>query len=283
MKNIFRIIQIGEDNDIPSKLFDYSLTICITLNIISMILTTFDSMIAYHETLKLIENITTYCFIIEYILRVITAKYLYHNKSTLLATFTFIISLYGIVDLLSILPILLTGILPYGFSVLRMLRVFRILKLFKITKNYDSFSVIGTVIVNKRNQITSSVFIILLLMLSASVVIYGFEHDVQPDKFENALSGIWWAVNTMLTVGYGDIYPITSGGRLFTVFVEFLGVGLVAIPTGILSAGFIEYHNIQDSTSDSLVLEMQKYLDKSTDSKVAFDELINKMKSLKLR
>lgn len=283
MRRLFDIIQIGEGKDIPSITFDYLLTACIVSNIISMILLTFDSMQPYYHNLEAIEVTTTYLFITEYIARVVTAKYLYPEENIFKATLMFVFSVYGMVDLLSILPILLTGILPYGFSVLRMLRVFRILRLFKITKNYDSFSVIGTVVKNKRKQILSSVFIILLLMLSASVIIYGFEHDVQPDKFENALSGLWWAVNTMLTVGYGDIYPMTIGGKLFTVFVEFLGVGLVAIPTGILSAGFMEYHSepVRKTTND-ITKEIQALLDESWDKEQTLDELINKMKKLKL-
>lgn len=282
MERIFRIIQIGEDKDIPSRLFDIFITACILLNIMSMIMLTFSTFEAYHIELAFIERYTTYVFITEYILRIATSQWLYPNKHWALAPLCFVFSLYGVIDLLSILPVLLTGLLPYGFSVLRMLRVFRILKLFKITKNYDSFSVIGTVFSNKRKQIVSSVFIILTLMLASSVVIYGFEHDVQPDKFENALSGVWWAVNTMLTVGYGDIYPITVGGKILTVIVEFLGVGLVAIPTGILSAGFMEYHSVKELTTNTVVDDIQTLLDESQDSEKTLDEIINKMKYLKL-
>lgn len=284
MKRLFEIIQIGEGKDIPSRLFDYFITVCILSNITSMILLTFGSLNEYHTALSLVEQITTYIFIVEYILRVATAKYLHPTfKTRTAAIILFVFSTYGIIDLLSILPVILNGILPYGFSVLRMLRVFRILKLFQITKNYDSFSVISTVIKSKRKQISSSVFIIVTLMLSASVVMYGFEHDAQPDKFENALSGVWWSVNTMLTVGYGDIYPITVGGKILTILLEFLGVGLVAIPTGILSAGFMEYHSkptIKDI--DRVVSEMQVIIDSSENKKFAIDLMIDKMKNLKV-
>ena len=282
MERVFRIIQIGEDKDLPSRLFDMFITVCILLNIVSLVMLTFDTFEPYYDKLQLIERYTTYVFIVEYILRIATSPWLYPDKPWYLVPLYFIFSLYGIVDLLSILPVLLMGALPYGFSVLRMLRVFRILKLFTITKNYDSFSVIGTVFKNKRKQIASSVFIILTLMLASSIIIYGFEHDVQPDKFENALSGLWWAVNTMLTVGYGDIYPITTGGRILTVLVEFLGVGLVAIPTGILSAGFMEYHTIRETTTTSVVMDIQTLLDESEDKSKTLDDIITRMKNLKL-
>ena len=282
MERVFRIIQIGEDKDLPSRLFDMFITVCILLNIISLVMLTFDTFEPCYDKLQLIERYTTYVFIVEYILRIATSPWLYPDKPWYLMPLCFIFSLYGIVDLLSILPVLLMGALPYGFSVLRMLRVFRILKLFTITKNYDSFSVIGTVFKNKRKQIASSVFIILTLMLASSIIIYGFEHDVQPDKFENALSGLWWAVNTMLTVGYGDIYPITTGGRILTVLVEFLGVGLVAIPTGILSAGFMEYHTVRETTTTSVVMDIQTLLDESEDKGKTLDDIISRMKNLKL-
>lgn len=284
MKRVFEIIQIGEGKDYASRAFDMFISLCIVSNIICMILLTFNSLSEYYSILKLIENVTIYVFVIEYSLRVITAKYLYPEYNTFGAIIMFVTSLYGVIDLLSILPVVLVGVLPYGFSALRMLRVFRILKLFRITKNYDSFSVIGVVLRNKKNQIASSVSIVLILMLAASLLMYGFEHEVQPDKFENALSGIWWAVNTMLTVGYGDIFPVTSGGKLLTVVIEFLGVGLVAIPTGIISAGFMEYHNsVQKRNEEDIVKEIQELLDNSDDKLNTLDMLIEKMKKLNLR
>lgn len=284
MKRIFEIIQIGEGKDYVSKLFDVFISVCIIVNIICMVLLTFNSLSEYYNILNAIETFTIYVFIIEYSLRVITAKYLYLGYSTFGAIILFVFSLYGVIDLLSILPVVLVGTLPYGFSALRMLRVFRILKLFRITNNYDSFSVIGVVLKNKKKQIASSISIVLILLLAASVLMYGFEHEAQPDKFENALSGLWWAVNTMLTVGYGDIFPITYGGRLLTVIIEFLGVGLVAIPTGIISAGFMEYHNSeQRKTVDEVVNEIQELLDNSNDKKDTLNDLITKMKKLELR
>ena len=79
-------------------------------------------------------------------------------------------------------------------------------------------------------------------MLGASLCMYGIEHDAQPDVFSNAFSGIWWAASTLLTVGYGDIYPVTTLGKVFGIVITFLGVGMVAIPTGIISAGFVEQY-----------------------------------------
>ena len=107
---------------------------------------------------------------------------------------------------------------------------------------YDSFNVITTVLYEKRNQIISSVFIVVILMLASSLCMYSVEHDAQPEVFRNAFSGVWWSMSTLLTVGYGDIYPITTLGRLMAICIAYLGVGVVAIPTGIISAGFVEQY-----------------------------------------
>ena len=151
----------------------------------------------------------------------------------------------GIVDLLTIIP----AFFLTGFVVFRMLRVVRIFHLFRINSQYDSFNVIKNVIYNKRNQIFSSIFIIVILMLASSLGIYSVEHEAQPNVFENAFSGIWWSVSAMLTVGYGDIYPITPVGQIMAIFIAFLGVGVVAIPTGIISAGFVEQYQ-KDQNAD---------------------------------
>ena len=104
-------------------------------------------------------------------------------------------------------------------------------------------NVIAEVISSKRQQLFSSVFTIGLLMLASSLCMYSLEHEAQPDVFANAFSGMWWSVSTLLTVGYGDIYPITTLGKIFSILITFLGVGMVAIPTGIISAGFVEQYS----------------------------------------
>jgi voltage-gated potassium channel len=124
-----------------------------------------------------------------------------------------------------------------------MFRVMRIFRLFRINAYYDSLNVITQVIASKRQQLMSSVFIILVLMLASSLCMYSLEHEAQPEVFSNAFSGIWWSVSTLLTVGYGDIYPITTLGKLFGIGIAFLGVGMVAIPTGIISAGFVDQYS----------------------------------------
>ena len=124
----------------------------------------------------------------------------------------------------------------------RMVRIVRIFRLFRINYYFDSLSVITAVLKNRKQQLMSSVFIIGMLMIASSLCMYSLEHEAQPEVFSNAFSGIWWAASSLLTVGYGDIYPITTLGKIFGIFITFLGVGVVAIPTGIISAGFVEQY-----------------------------------------
>lgn len=237
-KRIFELIQIGNSEDRSSKIFDIFISVTIILNIAVLFLETFDEMSLYYNILHLIEIITIAIFCVEYALRIWTSEYLYPNCSKGKSIWKFVRSYDGIVDLLTILPFFFLS----GFIVFRMLRVVRIFHLFRINKQYDSFHVITTVFVEKKNQILSSVFIILILMFASSLCMYSAEHDAQPEQFKNAFSGIWWSMSTLLTVGYGDIYPITVLGKCMAIVIAFLGVGVVAIPTGIISAGFVEQY-----------------------------------------
>ena len=237
-KRIFRIIQIGSKEDLPSRLFDYFIVTCIILNITVAFLYTFDELSSLYSLFRITETVTVAVFIVEYALRLWTADQLYPEKSKGKAVLRFIFSFDGIIDFLTILPFFFLS----GFIVFRMLRVARIFRLFRVNSQYDSFNIITTVIFEKKNQILSSLFIIFILMLASSLGIYNAEHEAQPDVYRNAFSGIWWSVSTLLTVGYGDIYPVTTAGRIIAIFSAFLGVGAVAIPTGIISAGFVEQY-----------------------------------------
>lgn len=247
-KRIFDIIQIGKREDFASRTFDLFIVMVIFINIAVLFIETFDKAAGYSAILHAGEVITVVIFGIEYLLRIWTAEYLYPETTRGKAVLRFLISFDGIVDLCTILPFFFLS----GFIALRMLRVVRIFHLFRINAYYDSFNVITSVLFEKKNQIISSVFIILVLMMASSLCMYSAEHEVQPEVFQNAFSGIWWSMSTILTVGYGDIYPITILGRAMAIIISFLGVGAVAIPTGIISAGFVEqYTHLQNQNKAS--------------------------------
>ena len=241
-ERIFHIIQIGDKSDIPSRVFDIFIVLVIFINLFATFFETFEESIPYQGILDWIELVTIIIFTVEYILRLWTADLLYPDKKRLAATVAFIFSFYGLVDLITFFPFYLPMVIPSGVVAFRVFRVIRIFKLFKINTNYDAFNVIVDVINEKKNQILSSFCLILILMIASSLCMYSLEHEAQPENFKNAFSGIWWSVSTVLTVGYGDIYPVTAMGKLMAIVISFLGVGIVAIPTGIISAGFVEQY-----------------------------------------
>ena len=242
-KRIFEIIEVGTEYDYVSRIYDFFNAFCIILNLAVSILYTFDNYREqYGALLSAVEEVTVALFMIDYILRVWTAKYLYPELPQWRAVRRYVCSFTGLVDLLSFLPQYLPFFFPEGAVAFRMLRIVRIFRLFRINAYYDSLSVITDVIAGKKQQLISSVFIILMLMIGSSLCMYSMEHKAKPEVF-NAFSGIWWSASTLLTVGYGDIYPITTLGKMFGIFITFLGVGMVAIPTGIISAGFVDQYS----------------------------------------
>lgn len=264
-EKIFNIIQIGDKSNKISRAFDIFITIIIVGNIIVTFLETFDQLSSFSGLFKIVEIVTVFVFCVEYILRIWTANYLYQEVTAGHARFKFLISFDGIVDLLTIIPAFFLS----GFVIFRMLRVARIFHLFRLNAKYDSFNVITTVLYEKRNQIISSVFIVLILMLASSLCMYSVEHEAQPAVFRNAFSGIWWSMSTLLTVGYGDIYPITTLGRIMAICIAYLGVGAVAILTGIISAGFVEQYQRKSSISDLKDTDIQEIAEVFVDKRYA--------------
>ena len=243
-RRLCEILEAGSAEDPVSRIYDVFSTLMTLINLAVTILYTFDKMELRHgDTLLLIEAVTVAFFAVEYILRIWTVQFLYPRLSNWGAVKKYTTSFSGIIDLLSFLPYYLPFFFPAGATVFRMFRVVRIFRLFQINAYYDSLNVIGEVISSKKQQLWSSVFTILLLMMASSLCMYSLEHEAQPEVFSNAFSGMWWSVSTLLTVGYGDIYPITTMGKLFGIVITCLGVGMVAIPTGIISAGFVDQYS----------------------------------------
>ena len=243
-RRVSEIIEVGTADDFVSRAYDFTGTAIVIINLIVTVMYTFNRMEAQYGPLLLtIEAFTVAFFAVDYGLRVWTAQFIRPGMPERRAVWKYMTSFTGVVDLLSWLPYYLPIFFPAGAAVFRILRVVRIFRLFQINAYYDSLNVIGEVINSKRQQLFSSVFIILVLMLASSLCMYSLENEAQPEVFSNAFSGIWWSVSTLLTVGYGDIYPITIPGKIMGIFISFLGVGMVAIPTGIISAGFVDQYS----------------------------------------
>lgn len=259
MKNIklftYNLIRDDDVNDLYSNIFDISIIILIIVNLILIILDTFNMPSWYFEVSSIIELFSIVVFTIEYLLRFWVSDLAKNNVSSRKARLNYVFSFMAIIDLLAILPFYIPFLIPVDLRILRSLRMIRLLRLLKINRYTSALKTITTVFVNKKNQLASSMIIVALLMIISSVIMYNLESQVQPDVFQNAFSGLWWAVATLTTVGYGDIYPITIGGKIMAGVIALLGIGLVAVPTGIISAGFVEMINVEKKS----VLETHKY------------------------
>ncbi len=243
-RRIFEIVEIGAADDLLSRGYDFFGSLVVVLALAASVAATFDGAEERCGVLlNTVEIVTSAFFAADYVLRVWTARCLYPTLTPGKATVRYVSSVGGLIDLVSFLPTFLPVFFPSGMVAFRMFRVVRIFRLFRINAYYDSLHVITEVLRGKRQQLLSSVFIILTLMLASSLCMYSLEHEAQPEVFRNAFSGIWWSVSTLLTVGYGDIYPITTAGKIFGIVITFLGVGMVAIPTGIISAGFVDQYS----------------------------------------
>ena len=243
-RRLFEIVEIGAADDVLSRGYDFFGSFVVVLALAASVAATFDGAEERcGALLDTVEVATSAFFAVDYVLRVWTARCLYPTLTPGKATVRYVSSIGGLIDLVSFLPTFLPVFFPSGMVAFRMFRVVRIFRLFRINAYYDSLHVITEVLRGKRQQLLSSVFIILTLMLASSLCMYSLEHEAQPEVFRNAFSGIWWSVSTLLTVGYGDIYPITTAGKIFGIVITFLGVGMVAIPTGIISAGFVDQYS----------------------------------------
>ncbi len=245
------IIEVGFADDFISRAYDVMNFFFIALNLTVSVMLTFSNLQeSCGKVLETIEAVTVAFFAFDLILRLWTAGCVYSKNSEPVALLRYIFSFNGIIDILSCVPYYLPFFFPSGIAAFRIFRVMRIFRIFRVNAYFDSLNVIGGVIKNKAKLLLSSVFVILMLMLAASLCMYSLEHNAQPEAFDNALSGMWWAVASLLTVGYGDIYPITAAGKIFAMAITMLGVGLVAIPTGIISAGFVEQYEKMKSMAE---------------------------------
>lgn len=249
-QTIFEIIEPDRKNFRPSRIFDCVISTLIVLSVSVVFATTFDLPPAVLSIFIWVERIASVVFTIEYVLRIWTADLRYSGVSPVRARLLYIISGMAIIDLLAILPFWLPMFLPGSLLGVRAIRLVRLLRILKMHRYSEAMVSIGEVLREKRREILGSLFFVWLLMLVSSLVIYAAEHDAQPEAFKNAFSGLWWAVATLSTVGYGDIYPVTVIGRIFGAVLALLGVAAVAVPTSIISSGLIERVTSKSNSSE---------------------------------
>ncbi len=240
-KRIHEIINKAENGDKASKVFDCVILSLIGLTIAAVVLQSFRELNAlYSNWFTLFEYISIAIFTLEYLLRLWTADLSHPEHPPMKVRLKYLFSFMALVDLLAILPFYLPMIISIDLRFLRMLRLTRLFRVFKLNRYSRALNLIGKVFKEKKEELLSTVFIMLLLILISSTLIYHIESEQQPEMFPNIIASFWWAVATLTTVGYGDIYPITGAGKILASIIAITGIGLVALPTGIISSGFMD-------------------------------------------
>ena len=220
----------------------------VLVSIVSVVLESVASVRAvFAEELQAIDLIAFGIFTVEYLARLYCAPEHPRFKKAWSARLAFARSGHAVIDLLAILPFLLEHLVSTGLD-LRFLRVFRLLRLLKLTRYTSATATLYKVIKREWQVIFASVFVMLLLVVLTASMGYLFEHEAQPDKFENIPQSIYWAVVTLASVGYGDISPVTPMGRALTVVLALLGIGIFAIPAGLLASAFTDQLRIDRET-----------------------------------
>ncbi|MBI9068603.1 MAG: ion transporter [Salinivirgaceae bacterium] len=221
-----KLKEILENNTSKAgRIVDLSIQILIILSLLSFSIETIPNLSSvFRKYLKLFELVSVIIFTIEYFLRIIVSD----NK------LKFIFSFYGLIDLLAILPFYLsTGIDLRSLRAFRLLRIVRAFKLLRYSKAINRFK---HAITSIKEELILFLFMTLLMLFFSAVGIYYFENPAQPENFSSVFDSLWWALATLTTVGYGDIYPITAGGKIFTFFILMIGLGVVAVPSGLLAS-----------------------------------------------
>ena len=210
---------------IADRAFDLGIQALIVLSLVAFSIDTLpDLPPALRQGLQIAEVLTVAVFSVEYVVRLSAARPMR----------SYAFSFFGLVDLAAILPFYLA--LGLDFQSLRAVRLLRLFRAFKLVRYSAAIARLNRAFVIAREELILFACATMLILYFAAVGIYYFENEAQPDAFASVFDGLWWAVATLTTVGYGDVFPITMGGRFFTFIVLISGLGVVAVPTGLVAS-----------------------------------------------
>lgn len=228
----------------------------VVISVLAVILESVDSIqYVWHLEFIILNTVAVAIFTAEYLMRMYSVVEEPSFREPLSGRLRYAKSTSAVIDLLAILPFFLEVFLYHLFD-LRFLRVFRLMRLLKLTRYTGATQTLGIVVKREWPVLSAAAFVMLLLVVLTASLGYLFEHEAQPDKFENIPQSIYWAVMTLASVGYGDISPITPAGRAMTIVVAFLGIGIFAIPAALLSSAFSDQLRIERETLKNELYDM---------------------------
>lgn len=246
-----QVLAVSNQQGSLSWYFDIFIISLIFLNVLAIVL---ESVVpirqTYGQQFFLFEVFSVVIFTVEYVLRIWTANLLPKYSKPVAGNLEFAFTPLAVIDLLAVLPFYLP-FLGVDLRFLRMLRMLRIFRLFKIARYLKALKIMKRVLDKKKEELIISLIFTIFLLLMASTLMYYVENEAQPENFSSIPETMWWGIATLTTVGYGDIYPITGLGQFLGGVIAIIGIGLFALPTGILAAGFSE--EITNESSNSKV------------------------------
>lgn len=238
---IYEILEVPNSSDRFGKVDDIFLTSLIVINIIAVMLESIEGLSDNTRmVLRNIDVISSIIFTIEYVLRIWSCTASKKFKHPILGRIRFALQPMMIVDLLAILPFYLPMFISFDLRGLRAIRLFRLIRIFKFHRYSESMQIFTKVMRKKSGELATVFFVVIILLIMASTLMYVIESEAQPDVFASIPSAMWWSVITMTTVGYGDAYPVTIAGKFLASIIAVFGIGLFALPAGVLGSGFIE-------------------------------------------
>jgi voltage-gated potassium channel len=241
-KRVFEIVEKAEEGDIPSTVFDVSIIVLIVLNIIAVTAASFDTFANAHSLmLHRFEIVSIIIFTVEYLFRLWTSVYKFPNSK--IPYIRYIFSAGAVIDLLAILPFYLPFVTRLDLRFLRVLRLLRMFRIFKLGRYSESMAIIGRVLKKEKEKLITTVILTVIMIFVASTIMYYVESPAQPEVFRNIIETTWWSIATFTTIWLGDVYPITVAGKICGGIISLLGIMLIALPSGIISSGFMNILN----------------------------------------
>jgi voltage-gated potassium channel len=235
-----KILELPTADDLASRLFAVSIMTLIVFNVLAVMLETVEEVARPLARLfTVVEIFSVAVFSIEYVLRLWACTADPRYAGAFRGRVRYALSPMALIDLLAILPFYLE-FLPFDLRFIRSLRLFRLLRIFKLARYSASLRTLDDVMRAKKEELLVTVFFVVIMLIFASSAMYYAENEAQPDKFPSIPAAMWWGAAALTTVGYGDVFPVTPLGKLLGGVIAVLGVGLFALPTGILASGFTE-------------------------------------------
>ncbi len=240
-KRVYEILDKALADDVPSRIFDIFIINLIILNVFAVVLETVEDLsIRYGPLFEAFEIFSVAIFTVEYLLRLWSCTSDPQFSHPVIGRLRYSTSFFALVDLIAIAPFYLPMLIPMDLRFLRALRMARIFRLLKLGRYSSSIQTMGRVLRKKKEELLVLIFVMLLALVVSSSLMYFCEYESQPEAFSSIPAAMWWGVATLTTVGYGDIYPVTLLGKILGTVIAILGIGLFAVPAGILGSGFVE-------------------------------------------